>query len=169
MDIKKACRSNKPIIKASRHLQLGVAGGRISPTHADKNPNPSAETLQREIDMLKQRLDRRNIKVSKVAEAWVKFYYPEIPFHQRLWHLLIRETKDPLETDFFSFYFPFSINLAVSTLKENFIVERIFTDNFFTDWLVISNNMWNTTQCLRNRNSVILGLRTVQNYGNRRN
>lgn len=73
MDIKKACRSNKPIMKASRHLQLGVAGGRISPTHADQSPSPSAANVRREIDMLKQRLDRRNIKVSKVAEAWVNF------------------------------------------------------------------------------------------------
>lgn len=69
LDIKKACRTNKPMVKASRHLQLGVAGGRISPTHADADITPSSESIQREIDTLKQRLDRRNIKVSKVAEA----------------------------------------------------------------------------------------------------
>lgn len=68
-DIKKACRSNKPVLKASKHLQLGVGGGRISPTHTDSKLSSSIETVQNEIKMLKQRLDRRNIKVSKVAEA----------------------------------------------------------------------------------------------------
>ncbi|XP_015118882.1 regulator of G-protein signaling 7 isoform X2 [Diachasma alloeum] len=70
----KACRTNKPMVKASKHLQLGVAGGRISPTHADADITPSSESIQREIDMLKQRLDRRNIKVSKVAEALIGYF-----------------------------------------------------------------------------------------------
>lgn len=72
LDIKKACRSNnKPIKKSSKHLQIGIACGRISPTHAGDVDliSPSTEALQKKIDTLKQRLDRRNIKVSKVAEA----------------------------------------------------------------------------------------------------
>lgn len=68
MDIKKACRTKKPI-KASKHSQLGVAGGRISPTHTDMPINRSTEAMKKEIDILRQRLDRRNIKISKVAEA----------------------------------------------------------------------------------------------------
>ncbi|XP_063992649.1 regulator of G-protein signaling 7 isoform X1 [Diachasmimorpha longicaudata] len=74
LDIKKACRTNKPMVKGSKHLQLGVAGGRISPTHADADITASSESIQREIDMLKQRLDRRNIKVSKVAEALIGYF-----------------------------------------------------------------------------------------------
>ncbi|XP_020707592.2 regulator of G-protein signaling 7 isoform X4 [Athalia rosae] len=73
-DIKKACRSNKPMIKASKHLQLGVGGGRISPTPTDSDLSSPNETLQKEITMLKQRLDRRNIKVSKVAEALISYF-----------------------------------------------------------------------------------------------
>lgn len=57
------------MVKASKHLQLGVGGGRISPTHTDSDRSSPTETLQKEISMLRQRLDRRNIKVSKVAEA----------------------------------------------------------------------------------------------------
>ncbi|KAK0159828.1 hypothetical protein PV327_010900 [Microctonus hyperodae] len=69
LDIKKACRS-KPMIKSSVHYKIGVACGRISPTQVDPTcNNPTAEKLQKNIDMLKQRLDRRNIKISKVAEA----------------------------------------------------------------------------------------------------
>lgn len=68
MDIKKACRTKKPI-KASKHSQLGVDGGRISPTHTETPNNRSPESIKKEIDILKQRLDKRNIKISKVAET----------------------------------------------------------------------------------------------------
>ncbi|GLG96123.1 RGS7_0 protein [Gryllus bimaculatus] len=68
IDIKKACRMNKPL-KSSRHLHLGVAGGRISPSTSDAEIATPLEQMKRHIAMLKQRLDRRNIKVSKVAEA----------------------------------------------------------------------------------------------------
>ncbi|XP_044018359.1 regulator of G-protein signaling 7 isoform X2 [Aphidius gifuensis] len=73
MDIKKACRTKKPI-KASKHSQLGVAGGRISPTHTDMPINRSTEAMKKEIDILRQRLDRRNIKISKVAEAMIGYF-----------------------------------------------------------------------------------------------
>ncbi|KAG7208741.1 hypothetical protein KM043_014937 [Ampulex compressa] len=73
LDIKKACRSHKPIIKPSKHLQLGVAGGRISP-HSESYIMSSLEVLQKEVEMLKDRLDRPNIKVSKVAEALIGFF-----------------------------------------------------------------------------------------------
>lgn len=69
MDIKKACRNHKPITKASKHLHLGVAGGRISPPHSNSDVKQTKEILQKEIEVLKQKVGRRNIKVSKVAEA----------------------------------------------------------------------------------------------------
>ncbi|XP_043462739.1 regulator of G-protein signaling 7 isoform X2 [Leptopilina heterotoma] len=74
LDIKKACRSHKPIVKASKHLQLGVAGGRISPPRTNSMLKQSAESLQRDVDILKQRLDRRIIKISKVAEALIGYF-----------------------------------------------------------------------------------------------
>ncbi|XP_044592994.1 regulator of G-protein signaling 7 isoform X1 [Cotesia glomerata] len=79
LDIKKACRSNKTM-KASKHSQIGVACGRISPTDTKDLINPSIETLQKEIDMLKQKLDRRCIKVSKVAEALIGYFEQYIEY-----------------------------------------------------------------------------------------
>lgn len=70
LDIKKACRSSKSIIQPSKHLQLGVAGGRISPS-TETSAITSIEFLQKEIETLKDRLDKPVIKVSKVAEAYV--------------------------------------------------------------------------------------------------
>lgn len=70
MDIKKACRSYKSVIQPSKHLQLGVAGGRISPS-TETSATSSIEFLQKEIETLKDRLDKLVIKVSKVAEAYV--------------------------------------------------------------------------------------------------
>ncbi|KAK2578656.1 hypothetical protein KPH14_012145 [Odynerus spinipes] len=73
LDIKKACRSQKPILRSSKHLKLGIAGGRISP-HSESYIASTIESVQKEIDMLKDRLDRRNIKVSKVAEALIGYF-----------------------------------------------------------------------------------------------
>lgn len=73
MDIKKACRSYKSVIQPSKHLHLGVAGGRISPS-AESCVTSSIEFLQKEIETLKGRLDKPVIKVSKVAEAYVKLF-----------------------------------------------------------------------------------------------
>lgn len=67
-DIKKACRSHKSVVHPSKHLQLGIAGGRISPS-VESRAVPSIDLLQKEIDMLKDRLDKPVIKISKVAEA----------------------------------------------------------------------------------------------------
>ncbi|XP_066587727.1 regulator of G-protein signaling 7 [Prorops nasuta] len=73
LDIKKACRNNKPILRPSKHSQLGVAGGRISPQNESKTKS-TVESLRKEIDILKKRLDRRNIKLSKVAEALIGYF-----------------------------------------------------------------------------------------------
>lgn len=73
LDIKKACRSHKSVVQPSKHVHLGLAGGRISPsveTQANSSSS-SVEFLQKEIETLKDRLDRPVIKVSKVAEAYV--------------------------------------------------------------------------------------------------
>ncbi|XP_012539303.1 regulator of G-protein signaling 7 isoform X1 [Monomorium pharaonis] len=73
MDIKKACRSYKSVIQPSKHLQLGVAGGRISPS-VETSATSSIEFLQKEIETLKDRLDKPVIKVSKVAEALIGYF-----------------------------------------------------------------------------------------------
>lgn len=54
-------------------MHLGVAGGRISPP-AESSAN-SAEFLQKEIETLKDRLDKPVIRVSKVAEAYVSVFF----------------------------------------------------------------------------------------------
>ncbi|CAG2164641.1 unnamed protein product [Oppiella nova] len=76
IDIKKACRMNKPVnrtrVKISTHLACSVGGGRVSPVNeADKS-----EVLKREIDSLRLRLDHRigGVKISKVAESYSTFY-----------------------------------------------------------------------------------------------
>ncbi|XP_050454068.1 regulator of G-protein signaling 7 isoform X1 [Cataglyphis hispanica] len=73
LDIKKACRSYKSVVQPSKHLQLGIAGGKISPS-TESNATSSIEFLQRQIETLKDRLDRTVIKVSKVAEALIGYF-----------------------------------------------------------------------------------------------
>lgn len=68
MDIKKACRTYKPYPKLSKNLQLEMANTDI-PSHSESYIVSSLETLNKEIEILKARLDRSNIKVSKVSEA----------------------------------------------------------------------------------------------------
>uniref|UniRef100_A0A182J8R6 Uncharacterized protein n=1 Tax=Anopheles atroparvus TaxID=41427 RepID=A0A182J8R6_ANOAO len=80
MDIKKAYR------KGASSLGSGSAG-----TAAHSNP---AETMAKTITLLKQKLDRRTIKVSKVAESYISYYeqYSEFdyflsaPDHPNPWH-----------------------------------------------------------------------------------
>lgn len=68
LDIKKACRSYKPLSESRKHLYLGIASSRILPNSESHTP-PSMEVLCKEIETLKARLDRSNTKVSKVSEA----------------------------------------------------------------------------------------------------
>ncbi|KAI4475368.1 hypothetical protein M0802_015188 [Mischocyttarus mexicanus] len=51
LDIKKECRSQKPTLKSSKHLKLGIAGGRVSP-HSESYLAASIESVQKEIDIL---------------------------------------------------------------------------------------------------------------------
>ncbi|XP_055946167.1 regulator of G-protein signaling 7-like isoform X2 [Argiope bruennichi] len=73
MDIKKACRMNKPI-KSAKHFQSAVGGGRISPSISDAELNRPLEAIKVEIKHLKNRLERRVIKVSKAAESYINFF-----------------------------------------------------------------------------------------------
>lgn len=65
IDIKKACQMNKPSVGAkTTHI-----GSRMSPSTSGINTKGPFDLLERQIVLLKSRLERRNIKVSKVAEA----------------------------------------------------------------------------------------------------
>lgn len=87
MDIKKACRTHKTGAQAPcKHLQPGTAG-RASPPSAE-NATASIEFLQREIEALKDRLDKPAIKVSKVAEAYV-------PMQNRLSQTISQRQRRP--------------------------------------------------------------------------
>lgn len=66
VDIKKACRMNKPKNGTSKIQQ--------NATTANRNPEDQVELLRKQIANLKQRLERRNIKVSKVAEACIAHF-----------------------------------------------------------------------------------------------
>ncbi|CAL4065975.1 unnamed protein product, partial [Meganyctiphanes norvegica] len=73
IDIKKACRMNKPM-KSAKHLTLGVAGGRISPSVSEADLTSPVETLNNDIHILKTKIDRCNFKVSKAAESFISFW-----------------------------------------------------------------------------------------------
>ncbi|KAG6802651.1 regulator of G-protein signaling 7 [Apis mellifera caucasica] len=79
MDIKKACRTYKPFPKLSKHLQLEMANTDI-PSHSESYTVSSLETLNKEIEILKARLDRSNIKVSKVSEALIAYFEQYIEY-----------------------------------------------------------------------------------------
>ncbi|XP_014251590.1 regulator of G-protein signaling 7 [Cimex lectularius] len=61
LDIKKACRMNKPST-TSKGAQGGSSNEQV------------IENLQKEISFLKTRLDRSNIKISKVAESYISYF-----------------------------------------------------------------------------------------------
>ena len=61
-------------IKSARHLSVAVAGGRISPSVSEMDIQCPAANIQKEIEFLRKKLARTNIKVSKVAESYISFY-----------------------------------------------------------------------------------------------
>ncbi|KAF2350806.1 G-protein gamma-like domain, partial [Trinorchestia longiramus] len=73
IDIKKACRMNKPL-KSTRHLALGVPGGRLSPSISEADLNSPKDRLKAEIDILKTKIDRCTFKVSKAAESYLNYF-----------------------------------------------------------------------------------------------
>lgn len=67
VDIKKACQSNK--LMQNKNMQC------ISPSASITNAKIiTLDILKKQRDLLKQRLERRNIKVSKVAEALMAYF-----------------------------------------------------------------------------------------------
>ncbi|GAB6032314.1 Regulator of G-protein signaling 7 [Chamberlinius hualienensis] len=73
IDIKKACRMNKPI-KSSKHMQCAISGGRISPSVSQEDLSDPTLGIHKEIEGLKQKLDRRNVKISKVSESYINYF-----------------------------------------------------------------------------------------------
>ncbi|XP_076243706.1 regulator of G-protein signaling 7 isoform X2 [Calliopsis andreniformis] len=73
LDIKKACRSNRPISESHKNLYLGIPSSHTLP-NAETHTVPSIEILSKEIELLKTRLDRSNTKVSKVSEALIGYF-----------------------------------------------------------------------------------------------
>ncbi|XP_018566519.1 regulator of G-protein signaling 7 [Anoplophora glabripennis] len=70
IDIKKACQMNKPI-HGVKNMYLVTP--RMSPSTSGLPPKNSTEQLKKQIILLKSRLDRRNIKLSKAAESFVAY------------------------------------------------------------------------------------------------
>ncbi|CAM1292876.1 RGS7 (predicted) [Pycnogonum litorale] len=100
VDIKKACRMNKPI-KSAKHIQCAISGGRISPSVSDADLSNPAENLKHQIEMLKYKIDRRNVKMSKVADTYVNYFeqYQEYdPF------ITIPDPSNPWITDSTEFW-----------------------------------------------------------------
>ncbi|CAK9810827.1 Regulator of G-protein signaling 7 [Anthophora quadrimaculata] len=73
LDIKKACRTYKPISKPCTHVQLGITSTNVS-SNSESCTVSSIEALNKEIEMLKARLDRSNTKISKVSEALIAYF-----------------------------------------------------------------------------------------------
>lgn len=69
IDIKKACQMNKPATGIIRNLNPAPCDPRNSPSTSAMVRKATSENLRKQISLLKTRLDRSNIKVSKVAEA----------------------------------------------------------------------------------------------------
>lgn len=67
IDIKKACQMNKPA-QGFKNTHI-IGPPRLSPSTSDVKNKASTDNLKKQITVLKSRLERRNIKVSKVAEA----------------------------------------------------------------------------------------------------
>ncbi|XP_074595111.1 regulator of G-protein signaling 7 isoform X2 [Brevipalpus obovatus] len=71
IDIKKACRMNKPI-RSTKHMTSSVGGGRISPV----SESGKIELLRKEVDYLRIRLEHRigGVRLSKVAETYCTYF-----------------------------------------------------------------------------------------------
>ena len=100
MDIKKACRMHRPI-KSARHLSVTVAGGRISPSVSEVDIQCPAATIQKEIEFLRKKLARTNIKVSKVAESYIGFYEQYVEYDP---YVTCTEPPNPWISDTLDFW-----------------------------------------------------------------
>ncbi|KAH9502596.1 Regulator of G-protein signaling 7 [Bulinus truncatus] len=72
VDIKKACRINRHP-KTSRP-NYAVPGGRISPSVSEADLHTPADTIRHEIDVLRRKLEKRRVKISKVVECYIAYY-----------------------------------------------------------------------------------------------
>lgn len=71
IDIKKACQMNKPLVG---NKNANLSNQKMSPSTSGIVNKSSIEILKKHIELLKSRLERRNIKVSKAAESFVAYY-----------------------------------------------------------------------------------------------
>lgn len=99
VDIKKACRMNKPIRASAKHMACSVGGGRISPV----GEGDRTEMLQREVDSLRIRLEHRigGVKLSKVAESYCSFYEQWAEYDP---FITLPEPSNPWVTDSIDFW-----------------------------------------------------------------
>ncbi|BFZ12476.1 hypothetical protein BsWGS_15515 [Bradybaena similaris] len=72
VDIKKACRMNRHS-KMSRP-NYAVPGGRISPSVSEADLHTPADSMRHEIDVLRRKLEKRRVKISKVVECYIAYY-----------------------------------------------------------------------------------------------
>ncbi|XP_022907745.1 regulator of G-protein signaling 7 [Onthophagus taurus] len=73
IDIKKACQMNKSL-GGIRNVHLVACEAKNSPSTSTLARKTTTESLHKQISLIKSRLDRRNIKVSKVAEAFIAYF-----------------------------------------------------------------------------------------------
>ncbi|XP_050519695.1 regulator of G-protein signaling 7 [Diabrotica virgifera virgifera] len=70
IDIKKACQMHKPTHAA----KTVTISSKLLPSTSGLPSKNSKEQLKKQLNWLKSRLDRRNIKISKAAESFIAFY-----------------------------------------------------------------------------------------------
>ncbi|GFY66570.1 regulator of G-protein signaling 7 [Trichonephila inaurata madagascariensis] len=58
----------------NQHFQSAVGGGRISPSVSDAEFNSPQDSIKVEIQSLKYRLERGNVKISKVSDLYINFF-----------------------------------------------------------------------------------------------
>ncbi|KAL4238177.1 Regulator of G-protein signaling 7 [Mactra antiquata] len=80
VDIKKACRMNRhsKMSRVGTWPNYAVPGGRLSPSVSEVDLHHPAESVRNDllhaIDLLKKKLEKRRVKISKVTESYVSYY-----------------------------------------------------------------------------------------------
>lgn len=70
-DIKKTCRSRR---RMPMKVNYNVPGGRLSPTVSESDLTNPVEQAQAEVNRLRMMLERRRVKISKVAESYISYF-----------------------------------------------------------------------------------------------
>ncbi|XP_022235722.1 regulator of G-protein signaling 7-like, partial [Limulus polyphemus] len=60
--------------RCKSHMQCSVSGGRISPSVSEAELANPSKALETEIATLRSRLERRNVKISKVSESYINYF-----------------------------------------------------------------------------------------------